>query len=372
MVPLALEPAEVIALNVARADLHYVSTSIVALPSAAAAAEIALLQYGAMAAYEAQLHFDKVLGWRLSAAWDAATAKAARMSGKFFADKKRHLDGVVGHFNELLKANHGAFFPTNRRGRIFDSCRDDLAVVTLGGLPYTSLISAHYLAGLSPNQVADFATVGPAILQLSTGIGNIAGLILRNAGIVRHSYAPVPEFKWFDGKSRIALPRLFGGELNPALSAALLTVQSTTSSAAHSPSRTLCPWCEAAARKHRFIALFQSLEALTILRANGAQSRRSTEMMEFLEEPESAWVLKQRKLRNGLVHLGLQDIASSLRPGSTMDDAVRAYTEQDPDTVATRVADRLDRFIDVLTRWMLSPTSDGRLFLSALHPAPPE
>lgn len=372
MTPSALDPAEAIALDVARADLHYVSTSIVALPSGAAAAEIALLQYGAMAAYEAQLHFEKVLGWRLSAVWDAAPAKSARMSGKFFADKNRNLDGVVLHFDKLLKANHGAFVPTNRRGRIFDFLRDDLAVVTLDGLPYTSLISAHYLAGLGPNQVADFATVGPAILRLSTGIGNITGSILHNSGIFRHPHAPVPEFKWLDGKSKIALPRLFGGELDPALAAALLTVQSTTCNAAHSRSRALCPWCEAAARKHRFIALFQSLEALTILRANGAQPRQAAEMMEFLDEPESAWVLEQRKLRNGLVHLGLQDIASQLGSGATIDDAVRVYTGQDSGIVATRVVDRLDRFVDILTRWMLSPTEKGRLFLDALHPAPSE
>ncbi len=45
-----LSPIEVIALDIARADMHYVATSLIGLPSAAAAAEIALLQYGVMSA----------------------------------------------------------------------------------------------------------------------------------------------------------------------------------------------------------------------------------------------------------------------------------------------------------------------------------
>jgi hypothetical protein len=90
----------------------------------------------------------------------------------------------------------------------------------------------------------------------------------------------------------------------------------------------------------------------------------------FLDDPESVWVLGQSRLRNGLVHLGLQDIAATLGEGSTVDDAVRAYTGQSPDAVATRVGKHLARFVDHLTTWMLSPTSEGDTFLAALHPAP--
>lgn len=175
---------------------------------------------------------------------------------------------------------------------------------------------------------------------------------------------------WFDGKSTVALPRLFGRELDPSLAAALLTAQSVSSSAVLSVSRSLCAWCEAAARKHRFVALFQSLTALEIMRHNGGLASQRAEMMAFLDDPESVWVLGQSKLRNGLVDLGLQDIAASLGARSTVDDAVRAYTGQDPDAVATRVVNHLTRFVDLLTKWMLSPTPDGNLFLAAVHPAP--
>ncbi len=325
-----------------------------------------------MAAYEAQLYFRKTLGWHLEANWDAGTAKAARMSGKFFADNERNLQGVVSHFDELLRANHGAFFPSNRRGRFFDFLRDDLSVVILDGSPYTNLVSAHYLTGLGPEQVGDLATVGPAIGRLSTGVGNIAGALLNNSGIDIHPHGPIPSFEWFDGKSSVALPRLFGGEPQPSLAAALLTIQSASSSAVRSVSRSLCEWCEAAARKHRFIALFQSLTALEIMRNGDVQAALPAGMKAFLDDPESVWVLGQSKLRNGLVHLGLQDIAGSLSLGSTVDDAVRAYTGQDPDTVAARVANHPTRFVDLLTEWMLLPTSDGDMFLGALHPAPLE
>lgn len=364
-----LDPIEVVALDIARADMHYVATSFLGLPHSAIAAEIALLQYGAMAAYEAQLHFGKTLGWKLEAAWDADTAKAARMSGKFFADKKRNLPGVVAHFDQLLRANRGAFFPPGRRGRLFDFLRDDLSVVFLDGRPYTSLVSAHYLTGLGPEQVSDLETVGPAIGELSTGLGNIAGFLLLGSGIEFHEPGPVPAFQWFDGKSSVALPRLFGGELEPALAAALLTVHSISSSAMMGASRSLCPWCEAAARKHRFFALFQALTALENMRADGTATMHSEEASEFLDDPESVWVLGQSKLRNGLIHLGLQDIATTLGSGSTIDDVVRAYTCEDPEQVALRVLRHLTRFVDVLTRWMLSPTPHGKTFLAALHPA---
>jgi hypothetical protein len=372
MTPANLDPIEVIALDIARADMHYVATSLIGLPHSAVAAEIALLQYGTMTAYEAQLHFEKTLGWNLSADWDAGTAKAARMSSKFFADTNRHFEGVVTHFDQLLQANHGAFFPADRRGRFFDFLRDDLSVVTLDGNPYTSLISAHFLTGLGPDQVGDFATVGSAIRQLSTGVGNVAGALLYSSGIDMHQHVPVPPFSWLDGKSKVAMPRLFGGELDPSLAAALLTVQSIASSAVRSVSRSLCGWCEAAAQKHRFVALFQSLTALDIMRRNGVRAPQAAEMMAFLDDPESVWVLGQSKLRNGLVHLGLQDIASSLGPGTSTDDAVLAYTGERPNVVAGRVLNHLTRFVDVLTAWTLSPTADGNSFLAALRPAPPE
>ena len=367
-----LDPIEVIALNIARADMHYLATSLIGLPSSTAAAEIALLQYGSMAAYEAQLHFRKTLGWHLEANWDAGTAKAARMSGKFFADNERNLHGVVSHFDELLRANHGAFFPSNRRRRFFDFLRDDLSVVILDGSPYTNLVSAHYLTGLGAEQVVDLATVGPAIGRLSTGVGNVAGALLNNSGIDLHPHGPVLSFEWFDGKSSVALPRLFGGELQPSLAAALLTIHSASSSAVRSVSRSLCEWCEAATRKHRFIALFQSLTALDIMRSGDLHAFLPASMKAFLDDPESVWVLGQAKLRNGLVHLGLQDIAGSLGLGSTIDDAVYAYTRQGADTVAARVVNHLTRFVDLLTEWMLSPTSDGDMFLGALRPAPLE
>lgn len=363
-------PIEAIALDVARADMHYVTTSFIGLPSTAAAAEVALMQYGAMAAYEAQLHFEKTLGWRLFADWDTDTAKAARMAGKFFADTKRNLDGVVVHFDQLLRANHGAFFPARRRGRIFDFMRDDLSVVTLNASPYTSLVSAHYLTGLEPDQAGDLETVGPAIGRLSVGVGNVAGQLLEGSNIDLHQQGPVPPFEWFDGKSKVALPRLFGGELNPSLAAALLTVQSSSSSAVQSVSRSLCDWCEAAARKHRFVSLFQSMTALELMRRDGMTASQSREMAEFLEDPESLWMLRQAKLRNGLVHLGLQDIAPGLGSGSTINDAVRAYTSQDPEAFADRVLRHLTRLNSILTTWLLTPTADGHSFLNALHPAP--
>lgn len=362
-----LAPVEVIALEVARADLHYVSMAVVGAQSDLAAAEIALVQYGAMAAYESQLHFDRTLGWKLEASWPPGTAKAARMSGKFFADTKRNLDGVVSHFNALLEANHGAFFPRNRL-RWVDFLRDDLSVVTVNSRPYTSLISTHYLMGLDPAQTASFDQVNDAIQRLATGMGNIAGALLWDSGIPAHPPAPKPVVEFWDAKSTTALPRLFGGTLAPSLAASLLTVQCIAATADRSAARAMCPWCETAARKHRFVALFQSLTALTILR-DASPDSVGHEMRALLAEPESKWLLDQGKLRNGLVHLGMQDVATSIRTGDTVDDAVAAYTGVAADEVAARVSDHLTRFTEVLTSWMLTPTAGGDSFMKALHKA---
>jgi hypothetical protein len=106
------------------------------------------------------------------------------------------------------------------------------------------------------------------------------------------------------------------------------------------------------------------------MRDIGVRSLRYTEMMAFLDETESAWILEQLRLRNALVHLGLHDIASNLGPGSTTDDAVHAYTDRPPKEVASRVLDHLIRFVNLLTAWMLSPDAQGNLFLAALRPAP--
>ena len=105
------------------------------------------------------------------------------------------------------------------------------------------------------------------------------------------------------------------------------------------------------------------------MRQKGIRAPRSIDMMAFLDEPESVWVLGQSKLRNGLVHLGLEDIASSLETGNTIHDAVRAYTGLESNEVAARTVNHLARFVSLLTSWMLSPTADGKFFLSALQPA---
>jgi hypothetical protein len=104
------------------------------------------------------------------------------------------------------------------------------------------------------------------------------------------------------------------------------------------------------------------------MRADGTTTMHSEEVLAFLDDPESVWVLGQSKLRNGLIHLGLQDIAKNLGTG-TVDDAIRAYTGQDPDAVSDRVERHLNRFVDVLTRWMLSPTPNAKTFMAALHSA---
>lgn len=365
-----LEPAETIALTVARSDMHYVSCALIGVDGLAGAAELALLQYGVMAAYEAQTHFKRTLNIDLAAGWDPDTAKAARMSGKFFADNKRHLQGVIAHFEALLEANHQAYFPADRFGSQFDFLRDDLSVITLGQRPYITSVSAHFLTGLQPNETATLDQAGPAAYRLSVGVGNITGALLNGSGIASHPRVARLGFVAWDATSSEALPRLFAGTLTPAAAIALLTVQSVVRSAELSEARIGCSWCASAARKHRLIALYQGTLALQDLR-DGQPDKVPAGVSRYIDDERTRWVLQNSKLRNGLIHLGLQDIASSLSPGATIDDAVAAYTGLTADETDELVKERLHVLGETLTTWMLSRPSTGRTFTEALH-APPD
>lgn len=162
------------------------------------------------------------------------------------------------------------------------------------------------LTGLAPEQVGDLSTVGPAIGRLSIGVGNVAAALLNDSGIDLHQHGPVPPFRWFDGKSTVALPRLFGGELDP------------------SPTLSRC-------------GFWGSQNSVT------------------------GWFIS-----------GFGTSLRALAPGAQSTTPYVPTRGQDPDTVADRVVNHLTRFVALLTRWMLSPTPDGKLFLAAMRPAPLE
>ncbi|WP_420366046.1 hypothetical protein AAEP80_04085 [Curtobacterium sp. L3-7] len=364
-----LDPAETIALAIARSDMHYVSCSLIGLDGIANAAELGLLQYGVMAAYEAQTHFKRSLGIDLQADWDADTAKAARMSGKFFADNKQHLSGVVSHFEELLDANHQAYFPVNRLRPEFDFLRDDLSVVTLDGRPYMTSVSAHFLMGLRSDQTATLDQAGPAAYRLSVGAGNIAGALLNGSEVAYHSPSASLDFVAWDATSAEALSRLFARTLPPTLAIALATVQSVVRSAELSSARVGCSWCETAARKHRFVALYQGLLALHDLRRE-QPAFVPANVSDLIDDERTRWVLMNDKLRNGLIHLGMQDIASRLHRGDSPDEAISAYTGLTGDEVDERTKERLYTLGETLTTWMLTPPPSGPSFADALHTPP--
>jgi hypothetical protein len=363
------EPIELIALQVACADLHYVASALVGLPGDAQAAELALVQYGAMAAYETQLHFQKTVGWAIDAGWDPATAKAARMSGKFFADNRRNFDGVVDHFDDLLAANHGAFFPKDRRGKLFDFLRDDLSIVTLSGRPYMNMISGHYLTGLRPTQVAELGTAGPVLHQLAFGIGQVTAQVLGGVNLERHPPAQPAPFEWWDTKVAQALPRLFGNQLPASVAASLMTVHSILMSATRAGDRVQCGWCALAARKHRFVATFQSLKALQILHNRGEHALPDR-VTALLDRPDAAWLMEHEKLRNALVHLGMQDIRDRIERGHGVDAAVAAYTGQAASEVDARTSQVLRELVEAMTEWILTPPAGKQTIHDVLKPAP--
>lgn len=362
-----VDPAQLrhsaLSLALARADLAYVHGALMRDPDPTS--RWVFLQYGVMSSYETRQYMERQLQAEApEALWPEETAKAARMSGKYFDDKRRFLAGVEAYFDELMATNRATFFPEGRRAKWLDALRSDMAVLLLDGVPVASNVGSYFSAGLSPDHLVDADTLGLRIHDLAAGVGQTISWLRAD----RTHVGPLPfdpaRFVWRDTKAVEFLGRAFGGDFRPPMAAAMLTVQNAAT-AAHRLARTdCCEQCRAAAFKHRLIVAYQSTVALRHVQ-EGARSlsQRGQEQLErTLSEPACELLLGggYRKLRNGLLHLGLTDVPVSPGAGLSLREVIRHYTGSDAPEVVKVVDQALEVVTRALENWYLAGPTGSR------------
>lgn len=353
---------ERLSMTIAACDLQYVAGSIISTKGHPRLWPVS--QWGVMVAYELQ---QSLRDTSLKLSWDPVIAEAARHGGKFFDGKgDRNLTAVMSSFESLIAANREAFFPATRRFKLLDRLRDDLSVITDGDEVVLTSVGGQFMLGFPPSQLVDFSAWGPHALTLMRGVGQATGLAFPDrrleefAGHGNHSETSVT---WWDGKLSEVIPNTFAGELSAELALSLITIHSTVQAAYKWTSTDCCPWCAAAALKHRFVVLHHAARSVEQLQSRIDQiGGRSAKYLDALwAEPDVKLVttLPYRRLRNGWFHLGLGDIEAQLPAEPDVLNVIEAYTHQATEPFVRLVNDGLATLAHGLGLWMGAAASGG-------------
>jgi hypothetical protein len=363
-----------LAVQIARADLAYVCGALT--KPGDPTSNWLFIQYAAMAAYETRAFLTRQLKVELEEPlWEPNIAAAARTSGKFFDDKARMFAGVVDYFEELSRANRSLFFPAKRLA-IFDVLRTDISILTLDGVPVTSNLSGYFAIGTDPARVVDMDAIGPQLGDLAAGVGQMVRLIdapRDHAGPDDYSGR---DFRWWDADGRMLWSRVCGGDLEPAIAAAVLTLQGAASSAHRLARSRCCESCRRAAFKHRLVVAYQAVLAVEQVVANlGSSLRSGARTLGVILADDACRRMRSdgyRRLRNGLLHLGLTDIPADPDATLPFDDVLTHYAEvNDPQRVHATVEQALATVARGLETWVQTPAPRLGGFRSVLRePAP--
>lgn len=366
-----MELHEQLSLRLAANDLRYVAGSI--LSAGGGVRSWPFAQWGVMVAYEAMKHLRSVHDVQITVDWDHHMATAARHGGKFFDAKADQLDRVVEDFRTLAHAMHGAFYPEDRLLRILDSSRDDLAVVTDGRELILTNVTGHFMAGFPADLAVDMKNWGPQIQKLSSGIGQLTGSLLEisAAEVLQHGCSSDEHVTWWDGKLADVIPTIFGGELKTEHAMAIIGIHSSVQSARRWARVACCEPCAVAALKHRFVVLHHAARSLLHIsnRPEAFGSLAINHVQALLESPDVQTVLAQpaRRLRNGWLHLGLGDIASSLGSAAAAHTPVSAYMNIEIADFVHLVDRTLDRVAAEVECWLHQPGPNGTSLFTHLH-----
>jgi len=327
---------------------------------------LSFVQYGAMAAYESRIFFEQQVGiLPPPPMWDPAMAAAARHAGKFFEDTHRHLDGVVDYFARLVEANHEFFFPKSRPARWLDGLRSDLAILLLDSTPVLTNVGGYFLLGVAPSVRLDVSAAGPHVRDLAAGIGQTARWLGFDSSATHTGPVTVEESRlvWRDADTQQALAMVFGGAFEPSLAMAMMTIQGAVSSAHRMARSGCCAGCNAAAFKQRFLVTYQVLLSLQQLHeTDGRLTSHGQLRLDAILASAPVRELQSRgyrRLRNGLLHLGLGDVPVGTDGVVTLRDVIFHYTGVDPDNVVAVVDEAVDDVRRGLEDWCLTPPPGG-------------
>lgn len=365
------EPHTALAIALARADLAYLHGALMR-PNDPTQGWV-FLQYAVMTSYETSRYFEVQVGLEApEALWSEETASAARTSGKYFDDNRRFLSGVVDYFAQLIAANRSFFLPDGRRARWLDRLRRDMAVLLLDGVPVMTNVGGFFTAGIRPSQVMDQDQLGSGIHDLAAGIGQTIAWV----GAPRDHRGPfefnAERFEWWDAHAAEVLREVFSGDFDPPLAVAMLTIQNAAAAADRLSRTDCCGACQTAAVKHRMIVAYQSTVALRqLLTSNQRLSAAGTSyLQQALNDPHCVKLLEPgyRKLRNGLLHLGLSDIPVAPGFALTTDAVLRFYTGEDsPTDVIDTIEGAIAATAHALEAWCLTPPEGGMGLREVLH-----
>jgi len=147
----------------------------------------------------------------------------------------------------------------------------------------------------------------------------------------------------------------------------MLTIQNAATAADQLSRTDCCGECRSAATKHRLIVAYQSAVALRQLQGSDLSISEAGQwfLTQALNDPQCGKLLETgyRKLRNGLLHLGLSDIG--VAPGSalTLDVVLCSYTGEDS---ATDVVDTINGALTTIARtmeaWCQRPRTAASVF----------
>ncbi len=368
-----MELHEQLATAIARADLRYVAGTCLNAPGHPRG--WVFTQWGTMVAFEAAKHLNDVHGIDLGLRWEQTVAAAARHGGKYFDGRRNQLGAVVADFEALLVATHVAFFPEDRRGRAFDFLRDDFSVVTDGDRLLLTNVTGHFMMGLPPDRALNTDQWGPHARELTIGIGNATASFTDEGveAIREHGSSVLGPATWRDGKIARDVPTAFGGELQPGLTLALLSIASTMEGARRWAKADCCVECAVAALKHRFIVLHHGVQSLRRLAEQptlvGAVGERY--LSEIATVPSLNRVIEQplRNLRNGWLHLGLSDIADRLPGNVSIITPIEVYAGLSAPELSDAVDEGLEVATQLLQNWMLEADEHGETLYTRLQAA---
>lgn len=358
-----MDSIEALSLTIASSDLRYVSGSIVGATVSGSVRPKAwpFSQWGSLVALEAQNHVRNAHGVTIDLGWDPVVAASARHSGKFSDDTGLKMEGVAERFGELLRANYRAFFP-ERRSEALDDLRNDLSVIMRDGEVLLTSVSGLFMQGVTPEIAVDFDALGRHAHRLSLGMGQAAAAFTgsRLDEIKLHGNNDLPPATWQDAKSFVALPASFAGAFDPPVAFSLLTILSTVQTARFWGRANCCAECSNAALKHRFVVLYQACSSIARFSLSSHPNVRA-EVADLLNSDDSRTILSPsfRRLRNGLVHLGLGDVAARLPAAPDLGHVIVAYTGMEPADFDDLVDRGLSALAAGLNSWALSPAPDG-------------
>lgn len=359
----------------ARADLAYVYGALMRTDDPSG--HWLFMQYAVMTSYETRLYFEKQLGVAVpDALWPEEMATAARMSGKYFDDKGRQfLPGLVSYFVELIDANRSYFLPASRRYRWLDRLRHDMAVLLLDGVPVVTNVGGYFSAGVDPSHMMDQDSLGPRVRDLAAGVGQTLAWV----GASRDHRGPIDfdaqRFEWRDAHAAEVVREVFCGDFDPPLAVAMMTVQSAATVADRLSRTDCCDECRVAALKHRLIVAYECAVSLQHLLASGRSLSVAGEanVKQALDDPSCSKLLEPgyRRLRNGLLHLGLSDIPVAPGASLTIDKVLCHYTgEHSPTDVTDTIEGAVTVLALTLERWCMTPPAGGRGLRAVLHRPP--